>query len=115
MHNDFLTTSQAAKVFHVTRFTVLNWIKVGKLPALTTPGGHHRISRKALLDAFSASQHPRSRRVIPNMRQNTTEKNARAVPRADKPDIAGLLKKSLYASGKYFASLAKKKRGGGEV
>jgi two-component system OmpR family response regulator len=41
--DDPITTGQAAEYCHVTRATVVNWIKKGKLKAYTTPGGHFRI------------------------------------------------------------------------
>jgi excisionase family DNA binding protein len=44
--NKYLTTTNAAQFFNVTRFTVLNWIKQGKLKAVRTPGGHQRIPRE---------------------------------------------------------------------
>jgi len=43
--NDYLTTEQASKFLNVTRFTVLNWIKSGKLQSASTFGGHSRIPR----------------------------------------------------------------------
>lgn len=46
--NKHLTTSQAAEFFNVTRFTVRNWIKQGKLKAVSTLGGHQRISREVV-------------------------------------------------------------------
>ena len=38
-----LTTGEAAKYCHVSQATIVNWIKLGKLPAYSTPGGHYRI------------------------------------------------------------------------
>lgn len=49
MDKEHLTTSEAAEICKVTRFTVRNWVKKGKLQAITTPGGHQRIPRKAVL------------------------------------------------------------------
>ena len=46
--NDYLTTAQASKFLNVTRFTVLNWIKNGKLQSASTFGGHSRIPRNVL-------------------------------------------------------------------
>lgn len=39
-----LTTGQAARLLSVTPDTVLKWIRAGKLPAVRTAGGHHRIA-----------------------------------------------------------------------
>jgi len=45
---DYLTTEEASKYLNVTRFTVLNWIKSGKLQSASTFGGHARIPRGVL-------------------------------------------------------------------
>lgn len=49
MENKYLTTSQAAAYLHVTRFTILNWVKSGKLKAVHTLGGHQRIPKESIL------------------------------------------------------------------
>lgn len=48
VQNEYLTTSEASEFLQVTRFTVLNWIKQGKLQAITTLGGHRRIPKEVL-------------------------------------------------------------------
>ena len=50
--NDYLTTAEASKYLNVTRFTVLNWIKCGKLQSASTFGGHSRIPRGVLQAAL---------------------------------------------------------------
>lgn len=45
MAKKYLTTFEAADLMSVTPDSILKWIKSGKLPALRTPGGHHRIVR----------------------------------------------------------------------
>ncbi len=45
---DYFSTGEVAELCSVTPDTVLKWIRAGKVPALRTPGGHHRISRTAL-------------------------------------------------------------------
>ena len=50
--NEYLTTAQASKYLNVTRFTVLNWIKSGKLQSASTFGGHSRIPRGVLKAAL---------------------------------------------------------------
>ncbi len=50
--NDYLTTAQASKYLNVTRFTVLNWIKSGKLQSASTFGGHSRIPKGVLKAAM---------------------------------------------------------------
>lgn len=49
----FLTTGQSAAVLGVTVNAVKAWIRAAQLPALRTPGGHHRIPEPDLL-AFKA-------------------------------------------------------------
>jgi excisionase family DNA binding protein len=39
----FYTVSEAANHFGVDRRTISRWIKSGKIKAVVTPGGHHRI------------------------------------------------------------------------
>ncbi len=53
MANRFLTTGEVAKHCQVSPVTVLRWIKDGKLPAHTTPGGRYRVGARDLL-AFLA-------------------------------------------------------------
>lgn len=48
MTKKYLTTTQAAKICCVTRFTIANWVKAGKLKSNKTAGGHRRILRKDL-------------------------------------------------------------------
>ena len=52
-----LTTGEAAELLSVEPDTVLKWIKKGKIAAVKTPGGHHRIDSQEidrLLDAQGA-------------------------------------------------------------
>ncbi|UCH84318.1 MAG: helix-turn-helix domain-containing protein [Candidatus Latescibacterota bacterium] len=48
MPSRYLTTGKAASLLAVTPDTVLKWIRSGRLPALRTAGGHHRIDRRDL-------------------------------------------------------------------
>ncbi len=48
MNGELLTTGQAAKRCGVTPDTVLKWIRTGRLPALRTAGGHHRVDAEDL-------------------------------------------------------------------
>lgn len=50
-HKPVLTTWEAGRYCGVSPYTVRNWIRAGRLPAYTTPGGHRRIRRQDL-DAF---------------------------------------------------------------
>jgi excisionase family DNA binding protein len=44
----FYTTGEVAKMFGVTRQTVLNWCERGRLTSVVTPGGQRRIPVAAL-------------------------------------------------------------------
>jgi excisionase family DNA binding protein len=50
----FISTGKAAKLWAVSRDTILKWIKSGKLSAEKTVGGHHRIR----MDAFDTYPTP---------------------------------------------------------
>lgn len=47
----YLTTREVADRFQVSRVTVNRWVKDGKLPAFSTPGGTLRFRREDI-DAF---------------------------------------------------------------
>jgi excisionase family DNA binding protein len=57
----YLTTRQAAIRLGVTVNAIKAWIREERLPALRTPGGHHRIAASAL-ETFHAHLAERSRR-----------------------------------------------------
>lgn len=46
---EYYSTVEAAELCNVTRFSIINWAKTGKLKSCTTPGGHRRIFRGDLL------------------------------------------------------------------
>lgn len=58
MAKDFYTTHQVSKFCNVYPTTVINWIKEGKLPAYTTPGGHRRVKREGLLNLMEKNNMP---------------------------------------------------------
>lgn len=62
-----LTTSETADHCHVSQATIVNWIKEGKLPGYTTPGGHYRILRSDLVSFLEAYGMP----IAPNLRGST--------------------------------------------
>lgn len=49
MAQQYLTTTQAAKICNVTRFTIANWTKKRKLKSSKTAGGHRRILKDDLM------------------------------------------------------------------
>ena len=42
------TAREAARMLGISYPTIKQWILTGKLPTVPTPGGHHRISERAL-------------------------------------------------------------------
>jgi excisionase family DNA binding protein len=56
MERYYFTTNDIAQMCNVTRQTVINWIKNGKLKANLTPGGHRRVLREDLLAFFQKNQ-----------------------------------------------------------
>jgi excisionase family DNA binding protein len=42
---DLLTTTEAARMLHVTRHTVARWAKLDLIPSIRLPGGTLRIRR----------------------------------------------------------------------
>lgn len=56
--DDLLTTGEVAELCDVSRDTVLKWITAGKIPSLTTPGGHHKVPRTVLSDVLKATGSP---------------------------------------------------------
>jgi excisionase family DNA binding protein len=52
MGKHYFTTNDIAQMCNVTRQTVINWIKGGKVTANLTPGGHRRVLREDLVSFF---------------------------------------------------------------
>ena len=53
-----LSTVQVAQMLGVHKATVRRWVKAGAIiPALTTPGGHHRFDRSSV-QAFKDAHRP---------------------------------------------------------
>lgn len=53
-----LTTGEVASYCHVSKESVINWIKEGKLRAYRTPGGHYRILKSILKEFLKAHGMP---------------------------------------------------------
>ncbi|MBF0330846.1 MAG: excisionase family DNA-binding protein [Candidatus Omnitrophica bacterium] len=112
MKNDYLTTTEAAKILHVTRFTVLNWVKQGKLAAVATLGGHQRIPKQSIDQILHHEQ-------VVTQAPAAVSTKAKAVPVtyakqfdaaktaivAQKAKVSRMFKRGAYVSGKYLASV----------
>ena len=93
----FLTTSQAAKISRVTRFTVANWAKSGLLKVSYTAGGHRRISQESLEEFIRT--HCKARPA-----DAKTSKYHR---------MTSIIEKSLYSTGKFIGKFHHMVAGGG--
>jgi len=51
-----LTPSEAAELLHVAPTTIRHWAQNGRLPFITTPGGHRRFTRENILSLMSSSE-----------------------------------------------------------
>lgn len=51
-----LTPSEAAELLHVAPTTIRHWAQNGRLPFITTPGGHRRFTRENVLSLMSSSK-----------------------------------------------------------
>jgi excisionase family DNA binding protein len=51
-----LTPAEAAKLLHVAPTTIRHWAQIGRLPFITTPGGHRRFNKQDILALMSASK-----------------------------------------------------------
>ncbi|MBF0618647.1 MAG: helix-turn-helix domain-containing protein [Candidatus Omnitrophica bacterium] len=96
---DYLTTTQAAELCHVTRFTVLNWIKQGKLRAFETIGGHQRIPKKVILALVEKSNSSVSQHVP------KAHEAASGAAISDKIDEPVAFEKGAYVLGQKIASI----------
>ena len=48
-----LTPAEAAKLLHVAPTTIRHWAQIGRLPFISTPGGHRRFDRNDILSLMS--------------------------------------------------------------
>ena len=55
---EYVSTGKAAELCSVTADTVLKWIKIGRIPANRTPGGHYRIHRETLMNIIDEGDLP---------------------------------------------------------
>lgn len=57
-HDEFLKTSEVAKILSVSPKTVSRWAKEGKLPHLVTLGGHRRFPAAAIRSLAERLRNP---------------------------------------------------------
>jgi len=54
---DYLTVSEVATLFHVSTKTVVRWANDGRLPYMSTLGGHRRFPRADIEALLAGQQH----------------------------------------------------------
>jgi excisionase family DNA binding protein len=54
-----LTTSEAAELLNVVPTTIRHWANIGRLPFITTLGGHRRFDKSEILSLLSKTQNSR--------------------------------------------------------
>jgi excisionase family DNA binding protein len=59
---EYMTTTEFAKLCGVSRFTIINWTKQGKIKAIKTAGGHYRIPEKEALTLLERSKEKNNRK-----------------------------------------------------
>ena len=64
---NFLRTSEVAKMLHVSPKTVSRWAKEGRLPHLSTLGGHRRFPAteiERLMDELAGAKEGKTSQVV---------------------------------------------------
>ena len=55
-NEELLTVGQVAKLFGVTKATIVRWANANKLTTIRTLGGHRRFPKSEVLKAYEQSQ-----------------------------------------------------------
>lgn len=51
-YEQLITVTELARMLSVDRTSIKRWIFAGKLPVVTTPGGHYRIRMSTVRETF---------------------------------------------------------------
>ena len=65
-HSGYMTTTEVAGFCGVSRFTIINWVKQGKINIIRTIGRHCRIPVSEALSLFKAS-HEKKKTVVSDL------------------------------------------------
>lgn len=103
---EYLTTTEASKVCHVTRFTIRNWVNNGRLKSYKTAGGHRRIYSEDLvkfveINGIAGLIAAYEIEPVQPPQENIQKPESQIKQKKKKRG----LHKGLYLSGKYVASL----------
>jgi excisionase family DNA binding protein len=63
--DDYIAPAEAARLLKVSARTITRWAREGRLPSITTLGGHRRFPR-AIIEALAAEQLGQGRRQVGN-------------------------------------------------
>ncbi|HTJ28994.1 MAG TPA: TOBE domain-containing protein [Acidobacteriaceae bacterium] len=94
-----LTPREAAAAIGVSYATLKQWILAGKLKTTKTPGGHHRISPKALYRLLPADKPSEKPKVTSRERFRAVSGRNQLVGTIMEVKISGLLAKVVLAIG----------------
>ncbi|GAB4405835.1 MAG: response regulator [Anaerolineales bacterium] len=93
----FLTTGEVAQYCQVSPVTIFRWIKEGKLPAHSTPGGHYRVRATDLLAFLAKHSIP----VDTELRRKVADEK-RILVVDDEPPIVETVVRNLQRLGSQF-------------
>lgn len=76
--SSYLTTTELSRLCGVSRFTIINWVKQGRIKVIRTVGGHYRIpvsEASSLLRTFEKKQKDSSKGSGEHLRQKKSITN----------------------------------------
>lgn len=82
----YMTTTDVARLCGVSRFTILNWAKEGKIKTIRTVGRHHRIRESEALYLLR-SLGEKKKVSVPGMEENDPEGYGRQKKPAAKSNV----------------------------
>jgi len=64
LDSEYVTTSELAELCGVSRFTIINWVKQGKIKSVKTIGGHRRIPHSEVVSILQALEFNKEKEVM---------------------------------------------------
>ena len=93
----YLTTGGIAKILHVTRVTVYNWIKLGQLKAARVHQGKYRVSRKDFAEFIK--QHKLENSIAS---ESIAPPTIKILVVDDEPEVIKIIKAFLEKANPYY-------------
>jgi len=78
VRSGYLTTTEFARLCGVSRFTIINWTKRGRIKAIKTAGGHYRISETEALSLLGTYNEKNKNETL-DSEENRQAKEKKAV------------------------------------